>query len=477
MWILHSITICYIDVIRFLLVDASFIFSWAELIIYVIAIYKYGGNYWYRISNQSFQLTYDNSNHSNPQENIEVGEEGEENNQEYQPEEVHIDIDEEENSTTINNSFSFNRSGILQSSESALYSNKKHITIDSNYQFRSLSAANTFGERNNNLINQLPYNYAETSNITRISETKPIKINHRVSKSIDIKRKKKDSDLYIPEPKGEQYSTIKYNTLPNHLSLKSYSPLSLFFDDNQFPTKSKQSKSTSKTDISNIEKEKKKDKGKGKYIDNELPIAMFENFKKKDVNKNERIQSIISEIELFYDEEIKDLIWGNGIEEAEERIRSDENFREKPHLLMSLVDIYLIKFLINGIIDFTYFIKLLKTAEKSVLDLLTKKSQKLYSKSYSISSLYNTHNSDSLPVSENTSLSSIFSNATSFTNLEDYDNDDDNGNLNDSKSSAQKSKLNYEYLFFKNCEIFYAEIVLIRGYIETIIGKEIRGVM
>jgi len=76
-------------------------------------------------------------------------------------------------------------------------------------------------------------------------------------------------------------------------------------------------------------------------------------------------------------------------------------------------------------------------------------------------------------------MSSIFSNATSFTNLADYDNDDDNNNslLNDSKYSSQKGKLNYEYLFFKNCEIFYAEIVLIRGYIETVIGKEIRGVM
>jgi len=35
----------------------------------------------------------------------------------------------------------------------------------------------------------------------------------------------------------------------------------------------------------------------------------------------------------------------------------------------------------------------------------------------------------------------------------------------------------YDSLFFKNCEIFYAEIILIRGFIEIVIGKEIRGVM
>ncbi|ORX46177.1 hypothetical protein BCR36DRAFT_104771 [Piromyces finnis] len=140
---------------------------------------------------------------------------------------------------------------------------------------------------------------------------------------------------------------------------------------------------------------------------------------------------------------------------------------------MALIEIYLIKFVLNGIIDFSYFLKLLKTTEKSVMDVLTKKSQKLYSKSYSMSSLYNLQNSDSMPVSENTSLSSIFSNITSFTNLADYENDEENANV----SLNSKDESYYEYLFFKNCEIFYAEVVLIRGFIETVIGKEIRGVI
>jgi len=227
-------------------------------------------------------LTYENLNNSNQNDEYNSEEEQEEeNNQGNQSGNVLIDIDDE-NSSTINNSF--NRSGILQSSESALSSNKKHITIDSNYQFYSFSTANTFGNNNNNITNQYPYNnnFADTENniATTSKETKPIKIKHRVSRSIDIKRKKNDSDLYIPELKGEHNSTVKCNTLPNHLSLKSFSPFSPFLDDNQFLSKSKQGKSQSKGDISNVEKEKKKDKGKGKYIDKQLPIVMFENFKK-----------------------------------------------------------------------------------------------------------------------------------------------------------------------------------------------------
>jgi len=114
------------------------------------------------------------------------------------------------------------------------------------------------------------------------------------------------------------------------------------------------------------------------------------------------------------------------------------------------------------------------------LDLLTKNSQKLCNKSYSISSLCNIPNGDSLPTSENTSLSSIFSNVNSLINLTDYENDDDNSNSlqNDkNKNSFLKKKSFYDYLFIKNCEIVYAEVILIRGFIEIIIGKEIRGVI
>jgi len=49
-------------------------------------------------------------------------------------------------------------------------------------------------------------------------------------------------------------------------------------------------------------------------------------------------------------DELKNMIWGNGIEEAEEKIRSDENFREKPYLLMSLVNVYILNLFIFFII-------------------------------------------------------------------------------------------------------------------------------
>jgi len=115
----------------------------------------------------------------------------------------------------------------------------------------------------------------------------------------------------------------------------------------------------------------------------------------------------------------------------------------------------------------------------SILPWLLLKSQNLCSKSNSFSSISNIQN-ESLPASENTSISSIFSNITSLINLVDYDNDDDNINNTQNEndiSQFEKDKMNYDYLFFKNCEIFYAEVILIKGYIETVIGKEIRGVM
>ncbi|ORX46178.1 hypothetical protein BCR36DRAFT_297828, partial [Piromyces finnis] len=227
------------------------------------------------ISNQSFQLLYENINRINQNRgniNSEIEEEEEEEEEEeYQPEDVHIEIDNEENenenSTTINNSF--NPKGILQSENSPHLTNK-HITIDSNFQFYSFGQTNNIGNKQFQL---------NTNTLTNDSDEKkkpPFKCKHRVSKSIDIKRKKNDSDLFIEDV--QHNSSGKCNTLPNHLSLNSFSPISPFFNELNFFSKDKQSKSSSKSDISNIEKEK--EKGKKKYINNQLPIVTFGNFNK-----------------------------------------------------------------------------------------------------------------------------------------------------------------------------------------------------
>ncbi|ORX85655.1 hypothetical protein BCR32DRAFT_290536 [Anaeromyces robustus] len=473
--------------IHSLLIIFSFIFSWSELIIYIIAIFKYGSNYWYRISNQSFNFFYDNLNFQAQNErafNLNENEQNERVSNLNENEQNDIRINVNENSDIIlnenlNTDPSSNNNGNNFYDEGTSSTHKKHITIDSNFQFYSFSTKTKNKGKNNDISNDT-FDYDDEKNNTLIDE-RPFKIIHRVSKSIDIKRKRNDSNLYKVCSEDGGSSAIKYNTLPNHLSLKSFSSFSPLLDENNFlGSNNKQDKSNKNETL--CDKNGNKKENNKNYIDKELPIVLFENFKKdknsKKYEEDEIRQNIINEIEQFYNHDLKNKIWTNDIEEAEEIIKSDINYKEKPYLLMHLIQICIIKFVLDCRMDFSLLLKLLKTAEKSIMDLLTKKCQKIYNKSYSISSLYNAQNGNSLSTSVNTSVSSLFSNITSFTNLADYDNDDDNQNIFQTENNLfSKDKFNYDYLFFKNCEVFYAEIILIRGFLENAIGKDIRGVI
>jgi len=311
------------DIFRFLLINSSFLFSWCELIIYIIAIYKYGNNYWYRISVQSFQFPYTNLNlFTERTTNSRESEQNSESN------DVQIDIEADNNDDlTLNNSEtsrtlqenSINNENDMISQieptieEGTTSTHIKHITIDSNFQFYSFSKKNKTNSKNNNNHrdnnnhnilnffrnnntthtvnhnhtnnnnnnNNNNYNYFYDNNIASTS-TKPEKIiKHRVSKSIDIKRPKKDADNFSPV--SESSSAVKCNTLPNHLSLKSFSPFSPFNDDNNNLFESKKESKPNKSDTIFFNKNENNDddnKTKKHYIDKQLPIVMFENFKK-----------------------------------------------------------------------------------------------------------------------------------------------------------------------------------------------------
>ncbi|KAG4089231.1 hypothetical protein H8356DRAFT_956908 [Neocallimastix lanati (nom. inval.)] len=227
------------DIFRFLLINSSFLFSWCELIIYIIAIYKYGNNYWYRISVQSFQFPYTNLNlFTERTTNSRESEQNSESN------DVQIDIEAD---------------------------NNDDLTLNNSETSRTLQENSINNE--NDMISQIEPTIEEVS---------------------------------------ESSSAVKCNTLPNHLSLKSFSPFSPFNDDNNNLFESKKESKPNKSDTIFFNKNENNDddnKTKKHYIDKQLPIVMFENFKKNNKKKKseeeEIIQKIIEEIELFYDRKEK----------------------------------------------------------------------------------------------------------------------------------------------------------------------------
>jgi len=104
---------------------------------------------------------------------------------------------------------------------------------------------------------------------------------HGGSKSIDIKRNKKISSQYTSYSEGNGNSEFKNNTAPKSLPLKTFSPFSPFHEKNNYFLNDNHDKSKFDNDNKILKKTDKNEIiNKNHFIDKQLPIVMFENFKK-----------------------------------------------------------------------------------------------------------------------------------------------------------------------------------------------------